>query len=301
MEEIARLSTEARDDALADLDQRTPAEVVRTIVSAHADVVASAAAAAEEIGRLAELTAERLGRGGRVVYVGAGASGRVGVADAAEWGPTFSVPDGSIVALLAGADETPGSAAEASAEDDAEAGAAAVAALDPTEHDVVIAVSASGRTPFAVAAIGVAKRAGALTAVVAAHTGSPLAAECDVAIEVPVGAEAVAGSTRLKAATAQKLVLNAFSTAVMVRRGRILGNLMAGMRIANGKLRERGKAICVQATGATPEQAAAAIEQAQDELDTAVVMLAAGLDAATARAKLERHDGHIRAAIENWS
>jgi N-acetylmuramic acid 6-phosphate etherase len=267
-------------------------------------------------------------RGGRVIYAGAGTGGRVALLDAAEWGPTFSVPDGVVVALAAGADEVPGSAEEAAAEDDAAAGAAAVRALatardlparsegaaagglparsegaaagdlPPRSQDTVIGVSASGRTPYVLGAIEVAREMGALTAAITSHPGSQLAAAVDVAIEVPVGPEVIAGSTRLKAGTAQKLVLNAFSTAVMVRRGRALGNLMVGMRIANEKLRGRACNVCVLATGCTEAQARAALHATNDDLAAAIVMLARGTDAAEARRRLDATGGAVRAALE---
>jgi N-acetylmuramic acid 6-phosphate etherase len=183
------------------------------------------------------------------------------------------------VALVAGIDELAGSPEEAAAEDDAEAGAAAIRALSPGEHDVVIGVTASGRTPYVLGAL-----AAATTSLVAAVTCVPFAAAAGFRIETPVGPEAISGSTRLKAGTAQKLVLNAFSTAVMVRRGRTYGNLMAGMRVANEKLRARAIRVCVLATGCTEQAAALALQDAQ-----------------TARVRLDASSGAIRPAVEKWS
>jgi N-acetylmuramic acid 6-phosphate etherase len=257
-----------------------------------------------------------------VIYAGAGTGGRVALLDAAEWGPTFSVPDWAVVALVAGAEHPPGSAEEAAAEDDAEAGAAAVRALGPAPEgspgarpegprmerppsnwslradDTVIGVSASGRTPYVLGAIEAAREAGALTAAITSHPNSRLADVVDVAIEVPVGPEVIAGSTRLKAGTAQKLVLNAFSTAVMVRRGRTLGNLMVGMRVANEKLRGRATVVCTAATGCTEAEARAALAAADDDLAVAVVSLVGGVDANEARRRLEATGGAVRAALD---
>jgi N-acetylmuramic acid 6-phosphate etherase len=311
-------TTEVHAVELADLDRRPTVEVVRAVVRGHAAVLEAVEAAEPAIAALADAAAERMDAGGRVIYVGAGSGGRLAAADAAEWGPTFSVPDAAVVALVAGAGEVPGSFVEAAAEDDAEAGAAAIRALAPTPRDVVIGVTASGRTPYVLGAIAAAARPApplgetappastpAPTAagrpLLAAVSSATFAAPVDVRIEVPVGAEAIAGSTRLKAGTAQKLVLNAFSTAVMVRRGRTYGNLMAGMRVANAKLRERAVRVCVLATSCTETEARAALQSAHDDVGQAVVMLAAGLDAPTARARLDASNGAIRRAVEKWS
>jgi N-acetylmuramic acid 6-phosphate etherase len=295
---VRGLSTEASDPALAALDRLPTAEVVRAVVRGHEEVLAAVAAVEEAVARLAELVAERMDRGGRVIYAGAGTGGRVAQLDAAEWGPTFSVPENAVIALVAGAEHPPGSAEEAAAEDDATAGAAAVRSLSPSGGDSVIGVSASGRTPYVLGAIEAAAAAGALTAAVTSHPGSRLAELVDVAIEVPVGPEVIAGSTRLKAGTAQKLVLNAFSTAVMVRRGRTLGNLMVGMRVANEKLRGRATGVCVAATGCTEAEARAALAAADDDLAVAVVSLVRNVDATEARRRLDATGGAVRAALD---
>ena len=295
---IGALETEGRDAALADLDQRQTAAIVRAVVERHDGVLAAVAAAEPAIAALVDAAAERLAAGGRVVYVGAGSAGWIAFVDAMEWGPTFSVPDGSVVALVAGAEHPVGSAAEAAAEDDAAAGAAAVRALGPRPADVVIAVSASGRTPYAVGGIEVAAAAGALTAAIVCATGTDLAGLADLAVEVPVGAEAIAGSTRLKAGTAQKVVLNTFSTALMVRGGRTLGDLMTSMRVANDKLRDRATRIAVAATGCDEQRAREALAAAGDDISLAVVMLARGLDPAAARAALDAAGGALRPALE---
>jgi N-acetylmuramic acid 6-phosphate etherase len=289
--------TEGRSGTLADLDRRPTIDVVRAVVRGHHDVLAAVEAAEPAIAALADAAAARMDAGGRVVYAGAGSAGRIAAVDASEWGPTFSTADGDVVALLAGADHPPGSVAEAAEEDDADAGAAAVRALGPRAGDVVIAVSASGSTPFALGAVDAASEAGALTAAVVSATGSELARRADLAVEVAVGAEAISGSTRLKAGTAQKLVLNAFSTAVMVRRGRTLGDLMTSMRVANAKLRARAARICIAATGCSEAAAQAALAQAEDDVAVAVVMLGRAVDAPGARALLASAGGNVRRAV----
>jgi N-acetylmuramic acid 6-phosphate etherase len=276
---------------LPDLDLRPTLEIVRAVVRGHDEVLDAVMAVEPEIAALADVAAER---GGRVIYAGAGSGGRIAALDASEWGPTFG--EDRAIAVLAGAGEAPGSREEAAAEDDAEAGAAAIRALEPSADDVVVGVTASGTTRYVLAALEAAR-----PAFVAAVTCAPIAVPVDREIRVPVGPEAIEGSTRLKAGTAQKLVLNAFSTAVMVRRGRTYGNLMAGMRVANDKLRARAVAVCVLATGCSEDEARAALSEARDDAGCAVVMLLGHVDAATARERLDATQGAIRSAAAKWS
>jgi N-acetylmuramic acid 6-phosphate etherase len=272
--------TEGHDAGLADLDLRATVDVVRALNDTNAVVLD---ALREVEGDLAALVDAAAGRAGRVIYAGAGSAGAMAAADAAEWGPTFSVD--TVVALVAGAALPPGPEREA-AEDDRAAGAAELLALAPAPDDVVVAVSASGSTPYAVGALRAAREAGALTAAIVCVPGSPLTDLADHAVVLAVGAEVIAGSTRLKAGTAQKLALNAFSTAFMVRRGRTYGNLMSSMRVANAKLRERAVRICCLGAGCEDAAARAALAAAGDELEVALVMLLAGVDAGDARARL---------------
>jgi N-acetylmuramic acid 6-phosphate etherase len=255
---------------------------VRALNDANA-VVLDALRDAE--GDLAALVDAAAALAGRVIYAGAGSAGAMAAADAAEWGPTFSVPDDAVVALVAGAALAPGPEREA-AEDDAQAGAAELVALAPAPDDVVVAVSASGTTPYALGALSAAREAGALTAAIVCAPGSPLAELADHAVVLAVGPEVIAGSTRLKAGTAQKLALNAFSTALMVRRGRTYGNLMSSMRVANAKLRERAVRICCLGAGCEEAAARAALAVAGDDIEVALVMVLTGVDAAGARERL---------------
>ncbi len=298
MSDLGALETEGRAAALGDLDLRPTIEIVRAVVRGHGDVLAAVQAAEPAIAALADAAAACLDAGGRIVYAGAGSGGWIAYVDAMEWGPTFSVPADRIVALVAGAAHPVGSIAEAAAEDDAAACAADVRALGLRAEDFVVAVSASGRTPYALGAVAAAADAGAATAAVVCARGSELARRAGLAVEVPVGAEVIAGSTRLKAGTAQKLVLNAFSTAVMVRRGRTLGDLMTSMRVANEKLRDRAVRVCMAAAHCDEEAARAALAAAGDDVSLAVVMLARGIDADAARALLERAGGALRRALD---
>jgi N-acetylmuramic acid 6-phosphate etherase len=271
--------------------------VVRAVAGFHDGVVEAVLTAAPAIGELAEAAVTLLAAGGRVIYAGAGSAGRIAALDASEWAPTFGVPVGTVVALLAGAAETPGSAAEAAAEDEPAAGAADMATLRPGPADLCIGVSASGRTPYVLGAIGAAVQAGARVGGVTCQPGSALGQLADHAVEVPVGPEVVAGSSRLKAGAAQKLVLNAFSTAVMVRRGRVLGNLMVGMRVSNDKLRARALAVCVAATGCGEPAARETLDAAGWALDVAVVALLRGIDVDAARGPLAAAGGHVPEAL----
>jgi N-acetylmuramic acid 6-phosphate etherase len=274
--------TEGHDAALADLDLRPTADVVRALNEANAVVLEALRDAEDDLVALVDAAAALTGR---VIYVGAGSAGAMAAADAAEWGPTFSVPDGAIVALVAGADLAPGPLREG-AEDDSEAGAAELRALAPSARDVVVAVSASGSTPYATGALMVAREAGALTAAIVCAPESPLEQIADHGVVLAVGPEVIAGSTRLKAGTAQKLALNAFSTALMIRRGRTYGNLMSGMRVANAKLRERAVRICCLAAGCDEDAARAALAASEDDLEVALVVLLAGVEPSDAHARL---------------
>jgi N-acetylmuramic acid 6-phosphate etherase len=281
--------TEGHDAGLADLDLRVTADLVRALNDANARVLDALREAEHDLAALVDAVAPLAGR---VIYAGAGSAGAMAAADAAEWGPTFSFE--AVVALVAGAALAPGPEREA-AEDDAAAGAAELRALAPGADDVVVAVSASGTTPYALGALRAGREAGAMTAAIVCTPGSPLAALADHAIVLAVGPEVIAGSTRLKAGTAQKLALNAFSTALMVRRGRTYGNLMSSMRVANAKLRERAVRICRLAAGCEDDVARAAIAAAGDELEVALVMLLAGVDPDAARARLAA-GGSVREA-----
>jgi N-acetylmuramic acid 6-phosphate etherase len=270
---------------------RSADELVHAVVEGHDEVMAAVRAAEPRIAELVEAAVDRA----RVIYVGAGTGGRLAAMDACEWGPTYGVPDEAVVTLLAGEGLEPGSYEDEASEDDADGGAAAMRALAPSADDVVVGVSASGSTPFVVGALEAA--GAALTAAVTCRAGSPLAALADIAIEVPVGDEVVSGSTRLKAGTAQKIVLGAFSTALMVRRGRTVGHLMAGMRVSNTKLRGRAVSVCVGAIGCDEATARDALERAGWQLDAAVVMLATGSGLDEARERLAAAGGAIPQAM----
>ncbi len=293
-EDLDALPTEAWAADLADLDLRTTAEQLVLANALDAQVPVLVAAAADQVARVVEAAVGRLRRGGRLRYVGAGSAGRVAALDAEEVAATFGVDDDLVVAVVAGAER---GMSDQSAEDDEAAGRADVVALDLTDADLVVAVSASGRTPYVLAAAEQARRAGALTVALVCATGSTLAAACDLAVVVPTGPELVAGSTRLRAATAQKLVLNQVSTLTMVGLGHTYGNLMVGVRADNDKLVRRRARLLEQATGAGAAEVAAALAACGGDGKTAAVMLLSGVDAEEARRRLDAAGGYVRRAV----
>lgn len=290
------LATEARDPTATDLDQRSTAELVRLMNDEDARVPAAVGRAREAIARAIDAIADRLAAGGRLVYVGAGTSGRLALVDAAECESTFAVPPGRVVALIAGGAEAVASAQEA-AEDDRDAGAAAIRELAVGAADAVVALSASGRSPYSVGALEEARRASATTVALVSVEGSELGAIAEHEIVVLVGPEVIAGSTRLKAGTAQKLVLNMISTIAMVRLGKTFGNLMVDVVATNDKLRARVRRIVALASGAPADRVDTALEEAGGDGKVAIVALVAGVDAPTARKRLDAAGGNVRGAL----
>jgi N-acetylmuramic acid 6-phosphate etherase len=279
-----------------DLDLRSTAELVELMNDADRRVAPAVRAAAEPLAAAIDEIVRRLVGGGRLVYAGAGSSGRVALTDAAECGPTFGLPPGQIIAVVAGGPTTLAVAEEA-IEDDAGAGAADLAAVSVGAADAVVVLSASGSTPYALGAARAARAAGALVVSVCADEGTELGRLADHEVSVPVGPEVIAGSTRLKAATAQKLVLNTISTVAMVKLGKTFGNLMVGVVPSNDKLRARARRAVGLATGASEDQVAAALAAADGDVKVAIVSLLAGVDAASARARLEAAGGAVRRAL----
>jgi N-acetylmuramic acid 6-phosphate etherase len=290
------LLTERHRPELTDLDLATTGELVALMVAEDKLVPAAVEQAADAIVPAIEAVTERLHAGGRLIYVGAGTAGRLGVMDAAECGPTFSMPPGRVVGVLAGGEDAFGAAVE-DAEDQVEAGAAALDALNVGRDDAVVGITASGRTPFVLGAIERARGLGAATVGISCNPGAALSKRVDHPVEVVVGPELIAGSTRLKAGTAQKLLLNMISTIAMIRLGKTYGNLMVDVRATNEKLRLRARRIVQEATGADEDTARRALTAADDEIRTAIVMVARGLSAKEARRRLARA-ASLRAALE---
>jgi len=295
-ETLDRLVTESRR-ADVDYASLSTQELVELMNAEDASVPAAVGAAAGAIADALDAIAERLAAGGRLVYAGAGTSGRIAALDAEECEATFSTPPGQVVALLAGAD-APSAEAREAAEDDEPAGRHAVERLGVSSGDAVVGVSASGRTPYALGAITAAAEAGALTVAVVSVEDSPLARAADHELAVVVGPEVVSGSTRLKAGTAQKLVLNTISTVAMIRLGKTYGDLMVDLRASNDKLEARARRIVREAAGVSDDEAREALEAAGGSAKVAVVALIAELDPDAARSRLEQAGGSIEAALQ---
>jgi N-acetylmuramic acid 6-phosphate etherase len=278
------------------LHELSTARLLQILQVADAEAVAAAHAAAEATARAVDALVEAWPRGGRLIYVGTGTSGRIGALDAAECRPTFGIEEDRVLAIVAGGAAALARAVEG-AEDDEEAGIARIAELDAGPHDVVVALSASGATPFTCAALEEAGRRGCRGVAVTAHPSSRLAAAAAIPIIVAVGDEVVDGSTRMKAGTAQKLVCNAISTAAFIRLGRVWGNRMVAVQAGNAKLRRRALAIVEALAGVEAEAARALLEAAGGDLPTALVMGKAGVDRAAAAECLRRAHGNVPEAL----
>jgi N-acetylmuramic acid 6-phosphate etherase len=290
------MTTEARHPATRDLDRWSAAEFVAAMHREDQEAVAAVGRVLPQISRAIDAVALRMERGGRLIYVGAGTSGRLGVLDAVECRPTFSVPDGVVIGLIAGGAPALTRAVEG-AEDSADVGRQDLDQLGPRADDSVVGIAASGRTPYVLGALTRARAAGALTVGLVCNAGSPVATQAELALEVIVGPEVLTGSTRLKAGTATKLVCNMLSTGVMVRLGKCYENLMVDVQATNDKLRARAKRIVAQATGLEEAEAAALLARCGGEVKTAIVAARRGLDPAPARAALVAARGFVRRAL----
>jgi N-acetylmuramic acid 6-phosphate etherase len=291
------LATEAANANSAEIDRMSPLEIARVMNAEDATVASAVERELPQIAAAIEAIAAYLRNSGRLVYVGAGTSGRLGALDAAECPPTFNAPPETIVACVAGGPSALTRSAE-DQEDDADAGAAAVASLAIAPSDVVVGITASGRTPYVLGAVSRAKAAGALVVGLACNSDTPLASLADIMIAPLVGPEVIAGSTRLKAGTAQKMVLNMLSTGAMILLGKTYGNLMVDVQATNTKLHARALEIVHRVTGAPRAEAAEVLAAASGETKTAIMMVRAGVAPDDARSRLARHRGNLRAALD---
>lgn len=294
--EIRHLSTEQTNSGSANLDQQSAAEIVRIMNSEDAKVATAVKKALPQIARAIDLIASALGRGGRLIYVGTGTSGRIAALDAVEIPPTFDIDPKMVQFVMAGGDKALGAAVEAD-EDSTELGRKAIRQKKPTRKDVVVGIAASGRTPFTVAAIEYARGRGAKTIAVVCNRNSPLGEAAHMEVTAEVGAEVVAGSTRLKAGTAQKMILNMLSTGAMVRLGYVYGNMMVNLHTKNSKLLERGVGILESAAGLTYAGARTLLDSAAGRVPVALVMAKAGLSRSDAEKALRRSNGKVRQAM----
>ncbi|MBN7764155.1 N-acetylmuramic acid 6-phosphate etherase [Pectobacterium brasiliense] len=293
---LGTLVSETRNPATMALDQFSTLEMMHAFNQEDRKVPEAIAQVLPAIAEAVDLATASLQEGGRLIYLGAGTSGRLGVLDASECPPTFGVPHGLVIGLIAGG---PGALLKAveGAEDDPALGEADLKALDVTAADMVVGLAASGRTPYVIGALRYARDVGCRTAAISCNPHSPIAQEAQVAISPVVGPEALTGSTRLKSGTAQKLVLNMISTGVMVKLGKVYQNLMVDVKATNVKLLDRACRIVVEATGAEREKARQALVQAGNEVKPAILMLLANIDVTAARERLKQHNGYLREAL----
>lgn len=289
--------TEARNPATVHIDTMSTLEMVRLINAEDSSVPAAVARELDHVAAAIDLIAARMAQGGRLIYVGAGTSGRLAVLDASECPPTFGTSPEQVVALIAGGERAIRYAVEG-AEDDQEAGARDVAGQGLASLDSVVGIAASGRTPYVLGGMAEARRRGCLVVSVACHHPSPMAELANVWIAPITGPEVLTGSTRLKAGTAQKLVLNMLSTGVMIRLGKTFGNLMVDVQTSNAKLRERAQHIVEMVCDLSPEAAGAALAACNHEVKTAIVAQLGDLSPGEARQRLARASGVIRTALE---
>ncbi|MEB5923176.1 N-acetylmuramic acid 6-phosphate etherase [Franconibacter daqui] len=294
---LGSLVSESRNPQTMDLDALSTLEMVTRFNEQDARVAQAVKVTLPEVAQAVDAAADALKAGGRIIYMGAGTSGRLGVLDASECPPTFGVPHGLVVGLIAGG---PGALLKAveGAEDNPQLGEEDLKALNLTARDLVVGLAASGRTPYVIGGLQYARAAGCKTVAISCNPASPIAREADIAISPVVGPEALTGSTRLKSGTAQKLVLNMISTGAMVKFGKVYQNLMVDMKATNVKLVDRACRMVMEATGVAREEAQAVLEQTGYEVKPAILMVLTGLDASAAEARLAAHNGFLRAALQ---
>ena len=293
---LGLLRTEQVDSKFQLLDVMSVSELLQAMNESDAEVPKAVAVALPEIERAIDAIIDRMLQGGRLIYIGAGTSGRLGVLDAAECGPTFSVTDDQVLAFIAGGDRALKYAVEG-AEDDFVAGENELKSIHLTAMDCVVGIAASGRTPYVLGALAYAKTVDALTVGLTSNLNSEISKEVDHPIEIDSGPELLAGSTRLKSGTAQKLVLNMISIITMVRLGKTFGNLMVDLRITNEKLQDRALRIIEKATGASRLEAQKAFLDSGHEVKVAILILLLGIDADVARERLRASSNRVREAL----
>ncbi|MBM5399073.1 N-acetylmuramic acid 6-phosphate etherase [Vibrio parahaemolyticus] len=296
--DLSRLVTESRNPASAEIDTLSTIEMLQVINEEDQKVALAVKAVLPQIAKTVDAITQAFANGGRLVYMGAGTSGRLGILDASECPPTYGTHPDMVIGLIAGGHQAILKAVE-NAEDDVKMGQDDLKALHLTKHDVVVGIAASGRTPYVLGGLEYAKSIGATTASIACNPECAMAKAADIAILPIVGAEVVTGSSRMKAGTAQKLVLNMLTTGAMIRSGKVFGNLMVDVEATNAKLIQRQTNIVVEATGASKEEAERALNACDRHCKTAILMILADLDAEQAKSRLAAHNGFIRVALNN--
>ncbi|MBS9424224.1 N-acetylmuramic acid 6-phosphate etherase [Photorhabdus caribbeanensis] len=293
---LNNMITESRNSASANIDTLPTLEMLKLINDEDKKVALAVEQTLPKIAETVDKIVEAFRQGGRLIYIGAGTSGRLGILDASECPPTYGAKPEQVVGLIAGGHQAILSAVE-NAEDNQQLGANDLQALNFNAKDVLVGIAASGRTPYVLGAMAYAKSIGATVACISCNPASPMTQAADIAITPIVGPEIVTGSSRMKAGTAQKLILNMLTTGAMIRTGKVYGNLMVDVEATNAKLVERQKNIVMAATECNREQAEQALAECDGHCKTAIVMILAGVNAQQARALLEKHHGFIRPTI----
>lgn len=294
--DLTTLVTESRNQASENIDVLSTIEMLTVINKEDQKVALAVEAILPQIAEVVDAIAIAFQSGGRLIYTGAGTSGRLGILDASECPPTYGSNPDLVVGLIAGGHQAILKAVE-NAEDNRELGASDLQDLGLNEKDVVVGIAASGRTPYVLGAMEYAKSVGATVATLSCNPNSPMTELADINMTPVVGPEVVTGSSRMKAGTAQKLVLNMLTTGAMIRTGKVFGNLMVDVEATNAKLVQRQKNIVIEATGCQETEAAEALSHCDNHCKTAILMVLSGLDAKSAKAKLAKYNGFIRNAL----
>lgn len=294
--DLSKMVTESRNAASTHIDQLSTLKMLQVINNEDKQVPLAVEKVLPEIAQLVDKVADAFLKGGRLVYSGAGTSGRLGILDASECPPTYGTPHEQVIGLIAGGHQAIFRAVE-NAEDKPELGEQDLKNIQFNENDVLVGIAASGRTPYVLGALAYANSVGATTAAISCNPNSPIANAADIAITPVVGAEVVTGSSRMKAGTAQKLVLNMITTGAMIRIGKVFGNLMVDVEATNAKLIERQTKIVMEATDCDRTTAENALQQCDRHCKTAILMVLSGLNADDARQLLSNNNGFIRTAL----
>ncbi|MGY3572408.1 N-acetylmuramic acid 6-phosphate etherase [Vibrio paucivorans] len=296
--DLTRLVTESRNSASEEIDTLSTIEMLEVINLEDQKVALAVKEELPQVAKAVDAITHAFANGGRLIYIGAGTSGRLGILDASECPPTYGTHPDLVIGLIAGGHQAILKAVE-NAEDDAALAQADLKSLNLTDSDVVVGIAASGRTPYVLGGLSYARFVGATTAAVSCNPNSPMASTADIAITPVVGPEVVTGSSRMKAGTAQKLVLNMLTSGAMIRSGKVLGNLMVDVEATNAKLVQRQVNIVVEATGVGSEQAQRALDACDRHCKTAILMILANIDAEQAKQRLAQSKGFIRTALIN--
>ncbi len=294
--DLSKLVTESRNQASEQIDTLSTLEILKVINNEDKKVALAVQQTIPEITQVVDTVVNAFQSGGRLIYSGAGTSGRLGILDASECPPTFGANPDLVVGLIAGGHQAILQAVE-NAEDNRELGASDLKQINFNAQDVLVGIAASGRTPYVLGAMEYALSAGATVVSLSCNQQSPMSELAQISITPIVGPEVVTGSSRMKAGTAQKLILNMITTAAMIRSGKVFSNLMVDVQASNAKLLQRQKNIVMEATGCSKQQAIQALEQSANHCKTAILMILSGLDAQTAQQKLSKHNGFIRHAL----